>query len=71
MSPEEAVAAHHALAAKTSIAIHFGCFDLASEAMTAPLEALRGALSSQRVPAERFRWLEHGESYAIGTQARP
>ena len=71
MSPEEAVAAHRALAAKTSIAIHFGCFDLASDGMTAPLEALRSALSSRRMPAGCFRWLEHGESYAMGTHARP
>ncbi|GGI99285.1 MBL fold metallo-hydrolase [Neoroseomonas lacus] len=45
MNPEEALLTHHALRARTSIAMHFGVFKLTREAIDEPttrLEALRG-----------------------------
>jgi hypothetical protein len=40
-------------------------FDLASESMLEPEAALERALTSRHVARERFRLLEHGESYDI------
>jgi L-ascorbate metabolism protein UlaG (beta-lactamase superfamily) len=63
MDPDEAVLAHRALAARTSIATHFGCFDLASDGMSAPPEALKRAMAKHRVPEGEFLLLEHGASW--------
>jgi L-ascorbate metabolism protein UlaG (beta-lactamase superfamily) len=65
IDPAEAVDAHLVLGAKTSIAIHFGCFDLASEGMLAPVEQLTQALATRKLPSERFLALEHGESFSL------
>jgi L-ascorbate metabolism protein UlaG (beta-lactamase superfamily) len=40
MNPEEAVKAHETLAAKTSIAIHHGTFQLADEGLDTPKQRL-------------------------------
>lgn len=53
MNPEEAVLAHHAVRARTSIAMHFGVFKLTREALDEPAErllALRGD-ADFRIPA--------------------
>ena len=63
MDPKEAIMAHLTLHAKVSIATHFGCFDLASEGMFAPQEALKTAMSAQHLPNDQFVLLEHGESF--------
>jgi L-ascorbate metabolism protein UlaG (beta-lactamase superfamily) len=63
MDPAEAVMAHLTLRAKVSIATHFGCFDLASEGMFAPQEALKIAMSAQQLQNDQFLVLEHGESF--------
>ncbi len=59
-APEEALAAHRVLGAKTSLAMHFGTFPLADDALDDPVEALQAALREQPVD---FRVLAHGESY--------
>ena len=40
MAPEEAVKAHQILAAKTSIAIHYGTFQLGDEGIDTPKRVL-------------------------------
>lgn len=58
VSPDEAVAAHDALGAKTSVGIHFGTFPLADDGETEAVETLRRALPAGR---EDFRVLDFGE----------
>jgi L-ascorbate metabolism protein UlaG (beta-lactamase superfamily) len=64
MNPEEAMLTHHALRARTSIAMHFGVFKLTREAIGEPVErllALRGD-ADFRVPA-------FGETITLPIQA--
>lgn len=65
MDPEEAVQAHCDLAARQSIGMHFGTFQLTDEAINEPLEALQMALKSRGLIAERFRTLEFGETFLL------
>ncbi|MGC4069444.1 MAG: MBL fold metallo-hydrolase [Polyangiaceae bacterium] len=65
IDPSEAVDAHLVLGAKTSIAIHFGCFALASEGMLAPVEQLTQALAARRLSPAQFIVLEHGDNFSV------
>jgi L-ascorbate metabolism protein UlaG (beta-lactamase superfamily) len=56
MGPDEAVRAHRILAAKTSIAIHHGTFQLADEGLDTPRQQLIAC-----APRESFVVLENGE----------
>ena len=56
MSPDEAMRAHEILAARTSIAIHHGTFQLADEGIDTPAKVL-GAVARN----ESFRVLQNGE----------
>jgi L-ascorbate metabolism protein UlaG (beta-lactamase superfamily) len=62
MNPAEAVQAHLDLAARQSIAMHFGTFQLTPEGIDEPVRELAKALREHGVPAERFRTREVGES---------
>jgi len=62
MNPAEAVQAHLELAARRSIAMHFGTFQLTPEGIDEPVRELAKALRERGVPAERFRTVEVGES---------
>ena len=62
MNPAEAVQAHLDLAARRSIAMHFGTFQLTPEGIDEPGRELAKALRERGVPAERFRTAEVGES---------
>ena len=55
MGPDEAVKAHEILAAKTSIAIHHGTFQLADDGIDTPKRELLAC-----APHESFRILENG-----------
>jgi L-ascorbate metabolism protein UlaG (beta-lactamase superfamily) len=59
MSPDDAVRAHRALGAGTSVAIHFGTFPLADDAEEEPPARLRALLA--RDP-QRFWLLDPGEA---------
>jgi L-ascorbate metabolism protein UlaG (beta-lactamase superfamily) len=59
MSPLQAVQAHEALGARTSVAIHFGTFDLADDGQDEAPAELRRALAQD--PAARFWVLGFGE----------
>ncbi len=54
MNPDDAVLAHRDLRARRSIAIHFGTFPLADEAMEAPAEALAQARRRHGIAADDF-----------------
>jgi L-ascorbate metabolism protein UlaG (beta-lactamase superfamily) len=62
VSPEEAVMAHHALGAGTSVAVHFGTFVLADDGETEPVEDLERYLATAPAPVRpRFWVLGFGE----------
>jgi L-ascorbate metabolism protein UlaG (beta-lactamase superfamily) len=65
MTPAEAVQAHLDLAARQSIAMHFGTFQLTPEGIDEPVRELTNALRERGVPAERFRVVEAGESVRL------
>lgn len=62
LDPEEAVAAHRLLGADTSMAIHFGTFELTDEGRLEPPRRVATACRTANVPAERFWVLEPGEA---------
>ena len=63
IDPEEAVDAHLALGAKTSVAMHYGTFRLSDEGMTDPVRDLHAAMKQKQVST--FRVLEQGEGEEI------
>jgi L-ascorbate metabolism protein UlaG (beta-lactamase superfamily) len=69
MNPAEAVQAHLDLQARQSIAMHFGTFQLTAEGIDDPVRELAQALAERRVPAERFRAVEVGESVRLRGRA--
>jgi L-ascorbate metabolism protein UlaG (beta-lactamase superfamily) len=62
MNPAEAVQAHLDLGGPESIGMHFGTFQLTTEGIDDPIDALTAACAAQRVAPSRFRTLTHGES---------
>jgi L-ascorbate metabolism protein UlaG (beta-lactamase superfamily) len=66
MNPAEAVQAHLDLAARQSIAMHFGRFQLTPEGIDEPVRELAHALRQRGVLGERFRTLEVGDSVWLG-----
>ena len=62
IDPDEAVRAHRDLGAGLSIAMHFGTFPLADEAIDAPPQALALARHRHGVAAEAFRVPGFGET---------
>ena len=67
MNPAEAVQAHLDLAARQSIAMHFGTFQLTPEGIDEPVRELAIALQERGLREERFRAVEVGESVALGS----
>jgi L-ascorbate metabolism protein UlaG (beta-lactamase superfamily) len=65
MNPDEAVRAHLELEAKLSLGMHFGTFQLTTEAIDEPLRALEIARKEHRVPDDRFQILDFGESFEL------
>jgi len=65
MNPAEAVQAHLDLAARQSIGMHFGTFQLTPEGIDEPVRELAKALRERGVPAEQFRPAEVGESISV------
>ena len=66
MNPAEAVQAHLDLAARESLAMHFGTFQLTPEGIDDPPRELVKALVERGVSAERFRTVAVGESVWLG-----
>jgi L-ascorbate metabolism protein UlaG (beta-lactamase superfamily) len=65
MNPAEAVQAHLDLDAAQSIGMHFGTFQLTTEGIDDPVNALAGTLRERNVPASRFRAIGFGESVRV------
>ena len=65
MNPDEAVQAHIDLAASRSVGIHFGTFQLTTEAIDAPLQALEQARNARNIPASEFVTLPFGDSLRL------
>ena len=63
IDPEEAVEAHLALGAKTSVAMHYGTFRLSDEGMTDPVRDLHIAMKRKQV--SNFLVLEQGEGQEV------
>jgi len=62
MNPAEAVRAHRDLGSKQSIGMHFGTFQLTTEAIDQPLVDLAQALSDNGIPNSEFIALREGET---------
>jgi L-ascorbate metabolism protein UlaG (beta-lactamase superfamily) len=62
MNPAEAVRAHGDLGAKQSIGMHFGTFQLTTEAIDQPLVDLKTALSQSGISDQEFVTLQEGET---------
>jgi L-ascorbate metabolism protein UlaG (beta-lactamase superfamily) len=62
LNPEEAVKVHHDLAAKYSIPIHFGTFQLSDEAIDQPTIDLKKAIANSQLLEREFFILQVGES---------
>ena len=54
VDPAQALQAHHDVGARTSVAMHFGTFQLTDEGIDAPVEELRAEMRTQGVSEERF-----------------
>jgi L-ascorbate metabolism protein UlaG (beta-lactamase superfamily) len=63
INPAEAVRAHSVLRAQTSVAIHFGTFQLGDDGQEEPVWDLKEAIASNGNP--RFWILQQGEGRDI------
>jgi len=63
MNPAEAVQAHLDLGSKHSIGMHFGTFQLSSEAIDQPQVDLKVALAEAHIPEAEFVTLPEGETH--------
>ena len=63
IDPAEAVRAHQELRAQTSVAIHFGAFELGDDGQFEPVADLQKAIAANGNP--RFWVLDHGEGRDI------
>lgn len=63
IDPSEAVDAHLALSARTSIAIHYGTWALGDDGAEEPVEDLRAAIAAKK--ASNFLVLDHGVGFDV------
>jgi len=68
ISPDEAVQVHQDVRSKQSIAMHFGTFPLADDAMDTPAKDLEIALKKYGVAENEFIVPEEGKSYIFKVQ---
>jgi L-ascorbate metabolism protein UlaG (beta-lactamase superfamily) len=61
MNPAEAVQAHLDLGGPLSVGMHFGTFQLTTEAIDEPVRALEAARRDRGVAPDRFRTLDFGD----------
>ncbi len=67
MNPAEAVQAHLDLEASESIGMHFGTFQLTTEGIDEPVQALDDARRARNLAASQFRTLGFGESMRLAS----
>lgn len=65
VDPQEAVQAHIDMKARKSVAMHFGTFHLADEAIDAPLYDLAAARQKAGLPVTAFQVPEFGRGYDL------
>lgn len=65
LNPVEAVQAHLDLGSRRTLGMHFGTFQLTTEAIDEPLRALRVARTERAVSSEAFRAPEFGETIVV------
>jgi L-ascorbate metabolism protein UlaG (beta-lactamase superfamily) len=65
MNPAEAVQAHLDLQAAESVGMHFGTFQLTTEAIDEPLRAFEQARKARDIPASSFRTIGFGGSLRL------
>jgi L-ascorbate metabolism protein UlaG (beta-lactamase superfamily) len=65
MTPEESVQAFLDLGCERALAVHWGCFQLTEEPIDEPMERLAAALAAEKIPAERFRVIDPGQSWEL------
>ena len=65
MNPEEAVRVHQDIGARTSVAMHFGTFQLTDEEIDEPVRALERARHAAGISADAFRVLDFGETIVV------
>jgi L-ascorbate metabolism protein UlaG (beta-lactamase superfamily) len=63
IGPDQAVEAHLALRASTSVPMHYGTFDLGDDGETQPVEELRAAIAEKG--DTKFRVLGFGEGLDV------
>jgi L-ascorbate metabolism protein UlaG (beta-lactamase superfamily) len=68
MNPAEAAQVHRDLGAKTSVAMHWGCWGLADEGRDDPPRDLAAALSAPGMGAAEFQVLPPGASLTVQHQ---
>lgn len=71
MNPEEAVLAHRDLGARQSVGMHFGTFQLSSEAIDQPPKDLQAALAAAGVSETEFIAPREGETRIYTGETRP
>ncbi|MBI4083580.1 MAG: MBL fold metallo-hydrolase [Candidatus Lambdaproteobacteria bacterium] len=69
VDPAEAVQVHQDLAARHSVAMHWGTFRLTDEPLDEPPRLLAEALRAKGIPAERFLVMRHGETRRLDARA--
>ena len=69
LNPDDAVRAHLDLAARVSVAMHWGVFHMTDEAIDAPLSALDTARREHGVSVDEFRVLDFGERLHLDRSA--
>jgi L-ascorbate metabolism protein UlaG (beta-lactamase superfamily) len=62
MNPAEAVRAHRDLGSRHSIGMHFGTFQLTTEAIDQPRIDLKAALAEGNIAESEFITLQEGET---------
>jgi L-ascorbate metabolism protein UlaG (beta-lactamase superfamily) len=65
MGPADAVRAHRALGAATTVPVHFGTFPQSSDAETEPLDVLRATLAEAPDIAPHFVVLDNGQALDV------
>jgi len=70
IDPVQAVAAFQQTHAAYALGVHWGTFELSDEPIDGPPKRLVETLARQRIPAERFRTVEAGQSWDVPRTAR-
>jgi L-ascorbate metabolism protein UlaG (beta-lactamase superfamily) len=65
IDPIEAVEAFKRLHAVNGLGVHWGTFQLSDEAIDAPVNDLKAALSAAKIPDAQFRTIPHGTAWEV------